>query len=108
MDEESRTRIEGLVRKATVAFYDDSSSAEMESSVEVEYLTREGLDHTVEVVAPSHEYDNERPVWVDIDEVTLDIEPEKVGESRYRLRVTVTESSDSDGGFVFGDQGQNG
>lgn len=108
MAEETRERIEELVREVTLAFYDESTRAEMASSVDVDYLTQEADGHKVMVFAQSHEYEHERPVWAEIDDLTIDLEPEKVGYSSYHVYVEIAESGDGDGGFVFGDQGPGG
>lgn len=95
MEEGTREWIEDLVRRATLGFYDGSERDELASSVEVDYVTRAGEGHKVMVFAPSHEYENERPVWAEIGEdVTVDLEPEKVGESSYHVQVEITESGD--------------
>lgn len=104
MEAETRKRIEQLVRQATLAFYDESTKAEMDSRVDVDYLTREDDGHKVMVFAPSHEYEHERSVWAEIGEVTVDLEPEKVGLSSYHVHVEITDSGDNDDGFAVGDQ----
>ena len=94
MGEVSRSRIEDLVRRATLAFYDDSTRAEMDSQIQVDYLTREADGHKVMVFAPSHEFQEERPVFAEIGEVTVDLRPENVGTSSYHVHVVISESSD--------------
>ena len=90
----SRERVEELVKQATLAFYDESTKAELASSIQVDYLTQENNGHKVMVFAESHEYENERPVWAEIDDVIIDLEPEKVGLSSYHVHVEITESED--------------
>lgn len=91
-----RDRIEQLVRRATIAFYDDSTRGEMASRVDIDYLTPEGDGHKVMVFAPDHEYENERPVWAEIDELTIDLEPEKVGMASYHVIVGISRDSTQD------------
>jgi len=107
MGGETRKRIEELVRKATLAFYDDSTRAEMASSIDVDYLTQEGDGHKVIVFAESHEYEHERPVWAEIGDLTIDLEPEKVGLSSYHVYVEITGMGDGEGEFVFSDNGRS-
>lgn len=94
MEDETRERIEDLVRRATLGFYDESERDEMASSVEVDYVTREKQAHKVMVFAQSHEYENERPVWAEIGDLTIDLEPEKVGAASYHVQVEITESGE--------------
>lgn len=93
---DSRAEVEDLVRQATRAFYDESMKPEVASSIEVDYVTREGDGHKVMVFAQSHEFERERPVWAEIGEVTVDLDPEKVGESSYHVYVEITESGGGD------------
>lgn len=92
MEELSLARIEELVRRATLAFYEDSTRADQVSDIEVDYVTKEGDGHKVMVFAQSHEYEQERPVFAEIGELTVDLEPEKVGISSYHVYVEITES----------------
>lgn len=108
MGEISRDRIEELVRRATLGFYDESTRSEMASDVDVDYVTPEGDGHKVMVFAQSHEYENERPVWAEIGALTVDLVPEKVGSSSYHVHVEITDSGNEDGGFVFEDEGEGG
>ena len=102
MGEEARKRIEDLVRKATVAFYDDANRSELASSIEVDYVTPEPDGHKVMVFAPDHEFEHERPVWAEMDELTLDLKPEKVGMSSYHVHVQIRNADAEKGGFIFG------
>ena len=97
MGEPSRERIEDLVRQATLAFYDESTSAELAERVDVDYLTQDGDKHRVMVFAESHEYEHERPVWAEIGDVRIDLEPEQVGVSSYHVHVTLSDAADADG-----------
>ena len=101
-DTTPRDRIEDLVRKATLAFYDDARRAEMSSDIDVDYLTQDGDGHKLMVFAQSHEYEHEREVWAEVGDLTIDLEPEKVGSSSYHVHVTITNSGDEEGGFEFG------
>lgn len=94
MEDQTRERIEDLVRRATLGFYNESVRDEMASSVEVDYVTREGEAHKVMVFAQSHEYEHERPVWAELGDLTIDLEPEKVGTSSYHVLVEITESGE--------------
>ncbi len=89
MGEDTRTRIEDLVRKATIAFYDESMKDEMASSVDVDYVTEEEDGHKVMVFAESHEFEQERPVWAEIGDLTIELEPQKVGLSSYHVHVEI-------------------
>lgn len=92
MEEQSRTQIEELVRQAMLAFYDESAKAEAASRVDVDYVTQKGGGHKMMVFAPDHEFEEERPVWADFGELTLHLEPEKVGVSSYHVVVTICKS----------------
>jgi len=108
MGEDERTRIEDLVRTATLAFYDESTRAEMAASVDVDYITQAGSGHKVMIFAQSHEFEHERPVRAEMGDLVIDLDPEKVGLSSYHVHVELTERGDGEDGFVFGDQDLSG
>ena len=79
----------------------------MPSSIEVDYLTQVEDGHRVMIFAQSHEYENERPVWAVIEDLTIDLEPEKIGLSSYHVTVEITETDDGHDGFGVGDNRQS-
>ena len=107
MGEETRERIENLVRKSTLAFYDESMRAEMASTIEVDYLTQVEDGHKMTIFAQSHEYENERPVWAVIEGLTIDLEPKKVDLSSYHVTVEISETDYGHDEFGVGDNGQS-
>lgn len=96
MEEDERNRLVDLVRSATQAFYDQPVGGETKSSVEVDYLSEEGAGHKVMVFAPSHEFENERPVWAEIGDLSIHLDPEKVGYSSYHVHVDISDSTEGD------------